>query len=345
MKLPGYYALDTASLVRRTRCCILVQTLGVMCALAPGDDLRAQTAAKGYPVKSLRIIVSLPPAGTTDIVARIVAQKLTEALGQTVIVDNRPGGGTTIGNAVVARAAPDGYTLLYSGSSLATTVPLYRNLPYDPVRDLAPIGPVGQSFFVLAVHPSMPVHSVRELISLARAKPRQISYASAGAGTITHLTVELFLANAKIELLHVPYKGGAPAILALVSGQVEAIFNPIAEILPHVRAGGKVRALAVTSPKRAPDLPDLPTLAESGLPGSTVSTWSGLYAPAGTPLPIIERLNSELNRLLQMPDVRERFQAGGLVPVGGTPAALGDYLKAEIARWTKVVKEAGIKIE
>ena len=157
--------------------------------------------------------------------------------------------------------------------------------------------------------------------------------------------MELFLANAKIELLHVPYKGGAPALLALVGGQVETIFNPIAEILPQVRAGGKVRPLAVTSPKRAPDLPDLPTLAESGLPGCTVATWSGLYAPAGTPLPIIERLNAELNRMVQQPDVQERFHAGGLVPVGGTPAALGDYLKAEIARWTKVVKEAGIKIE
>jgi tripartite-type tricarboxylate transporter receptor subunit TctC len=212
----------------------------------------ANAQAPKYPVKPIRIIISLPPAGTTDIVARIVAQKFTEALGQTVIVDNRPGGGTTIGNAVAARAAPDGYTLLYSGSSLATTVPLYRNLPYDPVRDFAPIGPVGQSFFVLAVHPSVPVHSVRELINLAKAKPKQVSYASAGAGTITHLTVELFLANARIDMLHVPYKGGAPAILALISGQVEAIFNPIAEILPHVRAGGKVRALAVTSPKRAP---------------------------------------------------------------------------------------------
>ena len=345
MKRLGYPAADAASRTRHAIRRVVVQTLAVVCALMAGHEVRAQATAKGYPIKPIRIIVSLPPAGTTDIVARLVAQKLTEALGQTVIVDNRPGGGTTIGNAVAARAAPDGYTLLYSGSSLATTVPLYRNLPYDPVRDLTPIGPVGQSFFVLAVHPSLPVHSVRELISLARAKPRQISYASAGAGTITHLTVELFLANAKIELLHVPYKGGAPAILALVSGQVETIFNPIAEILPHVRAGGRVRTLAVTSPKRAPDLPDVPTLAESGLPGATVATWSGLYAPAGTPLPIIERLNAEVNRLLQMPDVRERFQAGGLVPVSGTPAAMGDYLKAEIERWTKVVKEAGIKVE
>src|SRR5262249_23063552 len=184
-----------------------------LCTFIIAGDVHAQGIAKGYPVKPVRIIVSLPPAGTTDIVARLVAQKLTEALGQTVIVDNRPGGGTTIGNAMVARAAPDGYTLLYSGTSLATTVPLYRNLSYDPVKDLAPIGPVGQSFFVLAVHPSVPVHSVRELVNLAKARPGQISYASAGAGTITHLTVELFLANAKINLLHVPYKGGAPAIL------------------------------------------------------------------------------------------------------------------------------------
>jgi tripartite-type tricarboxylate transporter receptor subunit TctC len=298
-----------------------------------------------YPTRPIRLIVPLPPAGSTDIVARIVAQKYNEAWGQPVIVDNRPGGGTTIGSAIVARAQPDGYTLLFASISLATTVPLYRSLPYDPVKDFAPIGPVGQSFYVLAVHPSVPVQSWQELVAMAKAKPGQVSYASAGTGTITHLTVELFLSHVKIDVLHVPFKGGAPALLALISGQVQMIFNPIAEILPHVKAGGKVRPLAVTSPKRSPDLPNVPTLAESGLPGFSVTPRSGIYATAGTPRAIVDQLNAELNRMLQQSDVRERLQNNGLVPVGGTPAELGEYLKSEIARWTKVVKEAGIKPE
>jgi tripartite-type tricarboxylate transporter receptor subunit TctC len=297
-----------------------------------------------YPTRPIRLIVPLPPAGSTDIVARIVAQKLSEALGQPVIVDNRAGAGTTIGNALVARAAPDGYTLLLGSTSLATTVPLYR-LTYDPVKDLSPVGPIGQSLFVLAVHPSVPVYSMQELVALAKSKPGQVSYASAGLGTITHLTVELFISHVKIDMLHVPFKGGAPALAAFLGGQVHAIFNPIAEILPQVRAGGKVRTLAVTSPKRVPELPDVPTLAESGLPGFSVTPRSAIYAPAGTPRATVDQLNAELNRMLQQADVRERLQNNGLVPIGSTPAELGEYLKFEIARWTKVVKEAGIKAE
>jgi tripartite-type tricarboxylate transporter receptor subunit TctC len=314
-------------------------------ALALSFTAAAVHAQHKYPTRPIRVVVPLPPAGTTDIAARIVTQKLSEALGQPVIIDNRPGAGTTLGSALVARAAPDGHTLLFASISLATTVPLYRNLPYDPVRDFAPIAPIGQSLYVVAVHPSVPVKSVQELIALAKSKPGQVSYASAGTGTITHLTVELFISRVKIEMLHVPFKGGAPALAALVSGQVQAIFNPIAEILPQVRAGGKVRTLAVTSPQRAPDLPDVPTLAESGLPGYSVTPWSGIYAPAGTPPGIVNRLNAEINRMMQQPEVRERILSTGLVPVGGTPAELGNYLKSEIARWTKVVKEAGIKPE
>jgi len=314
----------------------------IIALLIPAHSI-AQT--QRYPTKPVRIIVPLAPAGTTDLVARIVAQKLSEAFGQPVIVDNRTGAGTTIGSALVARAQPDGYTLLYHGISLATTVPLYSKLSYDPVRDFAPVAQVGQSFYVVAVHPSVPVHSLNDLIAMTRAKPKQVSYASAGLGTITHLTVELFQAHAKIQMLHVPFKGGAPAIVALVGGQVQAIFNPIAEILPHVRAGGRVRTLAVTAPKRAPDLPEVPTLAEAGFPGATVQTFSGLFAPAGTPRAIIERLNTEVNNLLKLAEIQERFQHNGLVPLGGTSAALGDALKFEIARWTKVVKDAGITIE
>ena len=319
--------------------------LAVGLAAAVSSPAVAATQTTNYPTKPIRLIVPLAPAGSTDIVARIVGQKFNEAWGQPVIVDNRPGGGTTIGSALVARAPADGYTLLFASISLATSVPLYRSLPYDPVKDFAPIGTVGQSFYVLAVHPSVPVLSMQELVALAKAKPGQVSYASAGTGTITHLTVELFISQVKIDVLHVPFKGGAPALVALLGGQVQMIFNPIAEILPHVKAGGKVRTLAVTSPKRSPDLPNVPTLAESGLPGFSVTPRSAIYAPAGTPRATIERLNTELNRMLQQADVRERLQNNGLIPVGSTPAELGEYLKSEIARWSKVVKEAGIKPE
>lgn len=317
----------------------------VLIAAVAAAPIDAMAQAARYPARPIRIVVPLAPAGTTDIVARLVAQRFSEGLGQPVIVDNRPGGGTTIGSALVARAAPDGYTLLLASVSLATTVPLYPKLPYDPIKDFAPVAAVGQSFYVLAVHPSVPVNSVQELIALAKAKPKQVSYASAGAGTITHLTVEQFLANAKIDMLHVPFKGGAPALVALVGAQVQAIFNPIAEILPQVRAGGKVRTLAVTAPQRVPELPEVPALAELGLPGCTVTTWSGIYAPAGTPSAIIERLNAEMNRMAQSAEVQERFRSVGLGVVGGTPAALGEYLSSEIARWTKVVKDAGIRID
>jgi tripartite-type tricarboxylate transporter receptor subunit TctC len=320
-------------------------TLALALALTGPAAAMAGTQAAGFPTKPVRLIVPLAPAGSTDIVARMVGQKFNDAWGQPVIVDNRPGGGTTIGSALVARAQPDGYTLLFASVSLATSVPLYSNLPYDPVKDFAPIGTVGQSFYVLAVHPSVPVHSMQELVKLARAKPGQVSYASAGTGTITHLTVELFISQVRIDVLHVPFKGGAPALVALLGGQVQMIFNPIAEILPHVKAGGKVRTLAVTSPTRSPDLPDVPTLAESGLPGFAVTPRSAIYAPAGTPRVIVDQLNAELNRMLQQADIRERLRHNGLVPLGSTPAELGEYLKSEIARWTKVVKEAGIKPE
>ena len=316
----------------------------MLTAAAVAPALAAEPATR-YPVKPIRLVVALAPAGSTDIVARLVAQKYNEAWGQPVIVDNRPGAGTTIGNAVVARAAPDGYTLLFGSISLATSVPLYKTLPYDPLKDFAGIGPVGQSFYVLAVHPSLPVNSVQELIAMARAKPKQLSYASAGTGTITHFTVERFMSQAKVDMLHVPFKGGAPALTAFIGGQVQVIFNPIAEILPQIRAGGKVRTLAVTAPKRSPDLPNVPTLAETVLPGFSVTPKSGIYAPAGTPRAVVDQLNAELNRMLSQADMRERLQSNGLIPVGGTPAELNEYLRSEIVRWSKVARDAGVKPE
>jgi tripartite-type tricarboxylate transporter receptor subunit TctC len=313
-------------------------------ALIGAPSLASAQGAR-YPTKPVRLVVPLAPGGTTDLVARLVGQKMSEGLGQAVIVDNRPGAGTTLGTALVARAAPDGYTLLFNSASIATNAALYPKLPFDTIRDFAPIGQVGQSFYVVVVQPALGVNSVQELVAMAKAKPKQLMFASAGQGTITHLAVELFMANAQISMVNVPFKGGAPALTAFIAGQVPVIFSPIAEILPHLRAGAKVRPLAVTNPRRTPELPDVPTLAEAGVQNSEVVTKSGIYAPAGTPRTIVDQLNAEVNRALQYADVRERLNSAGLVPLGGTPEDLAEYLRSEIERWTKVVKTAGIKLE
>ncbi len=305
----------------------------------------AAAQAPRYPTRPVRMIVPLPPGGSTDIVARIVAQKYSEAFGKTVIIDNRPGAGTSLGSELVARATPDGYTLLFASASIATNVPLYPKLPFHPVRDYTPIGTVGQSFYVLIVQPSLGIHSVQELIAMAKAKPKYVQYASAGQGTITHMAVELFMMNAQIKMQDVPFKGGAPALLAFLSGQMPVIFSPIAESLPYLRAGTKVRPLAVTAAKRVPDLPEVPTLSEAGVPDSVVMSRTAILAPLGTPRDVVNILNTELNRLLQQADTRERLNSHGLVPVGGPPADLTEYLTSEIARWTKVVKVTGIKVE
>ncbi len=305
----------------------------------------AAAQAPRYPVRPVRMIVPLPPGGSTDILARIVAQKFSEGLGKTVIVDNRPGAGTSLGNELVARATPDGYTLLFASASIATNVPLYPKLPFHPIRDYAPIGTVGQSFFVLIVQPSLGINTVQELIAMAKAKPNYVQYASAGQGTITHMAVELFMMNANIKMQDVPFKGGAPALLAFLGGQMPVIFSPIAESLPYLRTGTKVRPLAVTAAKRVPDLPDVPTLSEAGVPDSVVMSRTALLAPRGTPQEVVNILNTELNRTLKLTEVRDRLNGHGLVPVGGTPAELTAYLTSEIARWTKVVKATGIKVE
>ncbi len=318
------------------------------CAVLAAAVVMASPAAAQsdrYPTRPVRMIVPLPPGGSTDILARIVAQKFTDGLGKTVIVDNRPGAGTSLGNELVARAAPDGYTLLFASASIATNVPLYPKLPFHPVRDYTPIGTVGQSFYVLIVQPSLGINSVQELISMAKAKPKHIQYASAGQGTITHMAVELFMMNAGIKMQDVPFKGGAPALLAFLSGQMPVIFSPIAESLPYLRTGSKVRPLAVTAAKRVPDLPEVPTLSEAGVPDSVVLSRTAILAPKNTPDSVVKILNTELNRFLQQPDTRERIATHGLVPVGGTPKELTDYLTSEIARWDKVVKAVGIKVE
>ena len=305
----------------------------------PGTGISADTLR--YPTKPIRVINPFTAGGSVDIVARVTAQKMNEAWGQPAIVDNRPGAGATIGAAIVARAAPDGYTLLVTTGTMAVNVSLYRKLPFDAVKDFAPVALLVQTPNVLAVHPSVAAKTTQELIALAKAKPGEIRYASSGAGTSTHLTMELFRSLANIEMLHVAYKGATPAVGALLSGEVQAIFNPITAILPQARAG-RVRALAVSSGKRVEVAPDIPTVAESGVPGFESIVWYACFAPAGTPRGVVTRINAEINRFLQEADTRDHFLKIGMVPMGGTPEAAADYLKLEIARWAKVVKDAGI---
>jgi len=296
-----------------------------------------------YPGKPIRIVVPFTPGGSNDLVARVLAQKFNEAWGQPVVIDNRAGGGSTIGIETVVRAAPDGYTLLVTSGGIAINVTLYR-LPFDPVKDLAPVALLAQMPYLLAVHPSLPARSALELIKLAKAQPGKLAYASSGAGTSSHLTMEMFRSLAKIDMLHVPYKGGGPAVNALIGGEVQAIFNVITGTLQQARAG-KLRALGVSSAKRVEVAPELPTVAESGLPGFEVIAWYNMFAPAGTPRGIVDRINAEVNRALEQPQVRERFLALGVAPLSGTPEALGAYLKFEIDRWAKLIKQAGIKLE
>ena len=297
----------------------------------------------GFPVKPVRLINPFAPGGPVDIVGRTVAQELSAGWGQSVIVDNRPGAGTTLGAALVARATPDGYTLLVTSVSTAVASSVYRNLPYDAARDFAPVVVVAQTPLVFAVNPSVPAKSVKEFIAHAKAKPA--SYGSAGQGTITHLAGELLKSTAKIDtLVHVPYKGGAPSVAATTAGEVQAVFDQSVAVLPQARAG-KLRAIAVTTAKRADVAPELPTFAESGLPGFEVIVWNAIFAPGGTPRILVERINADVNRVLKQPQVRERLNGLGLEPMGGTAVDFSTYYRSEIARWAKVSKQAGVKIE
>jgi len=295
-----------------------------------------------YPSRPIRIVVPFTPGGSNDLIGRVIGTKLTESWGQPVIIDNRPGGGSTIGAQVVVNAAPDGHTLLTTSGGIATNVSLYK-LSYDPVKDLAPVALLAQMPYLVAVHPSLPAKSAQELIALARSQPGKIAFSSSGAGTSSHLAAEMFKSAAKIDMLHVPYKGGGPAVNAVMAGEVQLTFNVITGPLPQVRAG-KLRAIAVTSPKRADVAPEIPTVAESGIPGFEMIAWYNCFAPARTPRVIVDRLNGEINRILGLPDVRERLGTLGVTPMTGTPADLSKYLKFEIDRWAKVINAAGIKL-
>ena len=305
----------------------------------------AQPNLSPYPSKPIRIVVPFPAGGTTDVLARAAAQKLTESLGQPVVVDNRPGAGGNIGAELVAKSAPDGYTMLMGTvGTHAINASLYPKMPYDHVRDFAPVILVAGVPNVLVVNPSLPVNSVQELIAYGKANPGKLNFASSGNGTSIHLSGELFKTMTGVQMAHIPYKGSAPAIQDLAGGQVQLMFDNLPSALPLIKAG-RLKALAVTSKTRAAVLPDVPTVAESGLPGFEASSWFGLLAPAGTPQPVIAKVNAEIAKWLATPEAKEKLLAQGANVAGGTPEDFARHIAAETAKWQKVVKESGAKID
>lgn len=306
--------------------------------------LSALALAQTYPTRQVRIVVPFPPGGTSDILARTIGARLSAPLGQPVVIENRPGAGGNIAADHVAKSAPDGYTLIMGTSSLAISQSLYKKLTYDLVQDFAPITQAVNYTNLLVVHPSAGVKSVDELLKLARAKPGSLSYGTAGNGTPPHMTGELFKAYTSVNIVHIPYKGGAPAIADLIAGQIPMMFDNVPPLLPHVRAG-KIQALAVTSFARIAVLPDVPTLHELGLKDFDAVGWNGLLAPAGTPRDIVARLNTEVVRVLRIPEVRDQLTSQGADIVGNSPEQFAAWIRAEVKKWAEVVKVSGAKID
>lgn len=315
----------------------VVALMAMVCALSVAH-------AQNFPGHTVRIVVPIAAGGATDILSRMIALKLYESWNQVVQVDNRPGASGMIGSEIVAKSPPDGYTLLMAFTSHVTNPSLQPKLPYDTLNDFAPVTMVAGVPSVLLVHPSLPVRSVRELIAFAKARPGELDYASSGTGTATHLAALLFSSMTGVIMEHVPYRGGAPALYELLGGQVTLMFGNMASGMPHIRSGG-LRALAVTSAKRSPTLPGLPTMAEAGLPGFEAMAWFALLAPARTSGTIINKLNAEVVVILQQPDIRERLAALGAEVKSSTPAELDDYIRSEIAKWRKVIREMRVTIK
>jgi tripartite-type tricarboxylate transporter receptor subunit TctC len=297
-----------------------------------------------YPNKPLRLVVAFPAGGPVDIVARALAPRLSELLGQAAMVDNRGGASGIVGADLVAKSAADGYNLLVAPNTLAIHVTLYSKLPYDALKDFTPIALLTASPLVLVVHPSVPASNVKQLIELARARPGQLNYASPGSGTANHLAGEMMKSMARIDVLHVPYKGGAPAEIDVLGGHVSFMFNTIPSALPHVRSG-RLRALAVTWARRSPAAPDIPTIAESALPGFDAGTWYGIVGPAGLSREIVMRLNSEVNKVLQSPGFKQHMASLGVETMPGTPEQFGDFIRTEIVKWAKVVRDSGARAD
>lgn len=302
-------------------------------------------SAQGWPSKPVRMIVPVPPGQGADIITRLIAERLSVALGQQFVVDNRPGAGTMVGSEIAARAAPDGYTFLAAGSSaLAINPHLYRKMSYDPLRDFAPVTHLVTIEFVLVAHPSLPVNSVPELVKLAREKPGELAYGTPGNGTTQHIVMAMLASVTDIKLTHVPYKGSPPALADVVAGRVPLLLDSIAVTRAQLSAG-KIRPLGVTQARRSPLLPDVPTLDEQGLKGFDMSTWTGLVAPAGTPDTVLNRMSAETVKVLGMPDVRQRINDLGMVPIGNSPEQFGAYVRSEFAKWQSAVKVSGATVE
>ena len=305
----------------------------------------AGVAAQAWPAKPPRVVVPFPPGGSTDIVARIVAQKLGERLGQSMVIENRGGAGGALGAAQVAKAAPDGYTLLIASTSTHVVAPsVYTKLEYDPVKDFAPITLIAVSPYLLVVNPALPAKSVKELVELARKQPGKLNYASAGVGSTTHLAMEMLKAASNTYMLHIPYNGNGPAGTAVMGGQVEILFGSLPALLPHAKSG-RVRALAVGTLARAPSMPDVPTVAESGYPGFDASLWLAVMAPAGTPQPVIDRLHKEIVGVVQAADTRALLDKAGAEPLTSSPAELATLIRDGIGKYAKIIKTAGVKPE
>jgi tripartite-type tricarboxylate transporter receptor subunit TctC len=322
------------------RCFVLAAAL-----LAPVLPAHAQEPAADFPSRPIRIVVPFPPGGATDIAARLLAERMGEHWKQPVTVDNRPGAGGNIGSDLVAKSAPDGYTLIMGVTgSHAINTSLYAHLPYDPIKDFAAISQVAVVPNVVVVHPSVPAATLQELVALARREPGKLNYASLGNGTAAHLTMEMFKTAAGIDITHIPYKGSAPAVADLIAGQVQVMIDGLPSALPYVKAG-KLRALAVTSAHRSPAAPELPTIAESGYPGFSADAWSGLFAPAGTPRAVVDKLALETRRILALPEVRQRLAGLGAEAVGSTPSEFTQHVRNEIDKWARVVKASGARVD
>jgi tripartite-type tricarboxylate transporter receptor subunit TctC len=322
------------------------RTLISLVVIAVSTAAQAQTPPPGasYPAKPIRFVVGFTPGGATDLVARTISQKLGDALGQPVVVDNRPGAASNIAAELVATSPKDGHTIFLGTVSTSINLTLYRKLPYDPLRDFAPVTQVTSTPFVVAVHPSLPVRSIKDLVALAKPNPGKLTYASAGAGSGGHLFVEMFSSMTQVKLVHVPYKGAVPATTATMSGETQVIFDNITTTLPVTRSG-RLRGLAVTTATRSAAAPDLVTVAEAGVPGYDANAWFGIFVPVGTPQSVIDRLNAETVKILKLPETRERFLSLGAEPVGSTPAEFGQFFRNEVMKWAKVVKSSGAQAD
>jgi len=317
---------------------------GLLCLILAAWFCSPAAHGQNYPTRPIRVLVGFTPGGTTDVVARVIAQKVSEGFKQSVVIDNRPGAGANIAAELAAKAPPDGYTILAVNPGLAISATLYARLGYNALRDLAPVARIADSSHLLIVHPSLPARNIRELIALAKARPGQLNFSSSGVGNADHFAGELFNSMAGIKVVHVPYKGGAQAAQDTVTGQVSMYFSGILVGLPLAKTG-KVRALAVATAKRSPLAPEFPTIAESGLPGYEMTLWNAIFAPAATPKDIIGRLNAEIVKALKSSDVQERLAALGAAPGGGSPEDLGAYFKSEVEKFGKIVRALGLKID